>query len=204
MLLPIQINELLFTVYLFSLIASVASKFYQGGHPDSNDYCMEKRGGSDSNVVYYLKGKFCFTTWIILWRAQSIPSVPSPPGISRPFVFFSCESCKYAAHRWGQQIRLNSLLWNDDHIAISIKFQRQSCDDGKENLLKLNILYVRSLLLCSLNLLVFFIFSFSWLSSCLLRLARSPFLTCDVFGEKPTIWWKTSDENDVRRYPQGG
>ena len=62
MLLSLQINELLFTVYLFSLLASVASKFYQGGHPDSNDYCTEKRGGSDSNVVYYLKGKFCFTT----------------------------------------------------------------------------------------------------------------------------------------------
>ncbi|CAH3044358.1 unnamed protein product [Porites evermanni] len=35
--------------------ASVAWKIYQGGHPDSNDYCTEKRGGSNSNVVYYLK-----------------------------------------------------------------------------------------------------------------------------------------------------
>ena len=40
---------------------------------------------------------------------------------------------------------------------------------------KLNILYVRSLLLCLLNLSLFFIFSFSSLSSWLLRLTRSPF-----------------------------
>lgn len=136
-------------------------------------------------------------------RAQSIPSVPSPPGISRPFVFFSCESCKYAAHRWGQQIRLNSLLMkqrshcNFDQVSTSVVRWR------KRNMLKLNILYVRSLLLCLLNLLLFFIFSFSWLSSWLLRLACSPFLTCDVFSEKPTIWSKTTSAGTHREAYDG-
>ena len=33
----------------------IASRFYKGG---SRNDCQEKLGGSDSNVVYYFKGKF--------------------------------------------------------------------------------------------------------------------------------------------------
>lgn len=68
---PKSLNLLMFSVQaekscdfgenvLYSLLGHVATSFYKGGHPDPID-CTEKAGGSESNVVYYLKGKLsCF------------------------------------------------------------------------------------------------------------------------------------------------